>query len=111
MIGEEIGSCDPERQPPLPAAPRVTMLVLAYDETARDMRSIAAEPARYARIEAHHCIRADVTAQAISDELAIPHRSEEHTSELQSLMRISYAVFSLKKKNKAQTRKQQEAHN
>src|SRR3546814_5180880 len=32
-----------------------------------------------------------------------PSRSEEHTSELQSLMRISYAVFCLKKKNK-QTR-------
>src|SRR3546814_10806528 len=40
--------------------------------------------------------------------LRIPHpemaakflRSEEHTSELQSLMRISYAVFCLKKKNK-----------
>src|SRR3546814_1336600 len=29
-------------------------------------------------------------------------RSEEHTSELQSLMRISYAVFCLKKKTKAQ---------
>src|SRR3546814_1693118 len=29
---------------------------------------------------------------------AIPHRSEEHTSELQSLMRISYAVFCLQKK-------------
>src|SRR3546814_1083088 len=29
------------------------------------------------------------------------HRSEEHTSELQSLMRISYAVFCLKKKNKS----------
>src|SRR3546814_7113422 len=29
-----------------------------------------------------------------------PARSEEHTSELQSLMRISYAVFCLKKKNK-----------
>src|SRR3546814_6810168 len=29
---------------------------------------------------------------------ARPHRSEEHTSELQSLMRISYAVFCLKKK-------------
>src|SRR3546814_8616686 len=29
---------------------------------------------------------------------AIPSRSEEHTSELQSLMRISYAVFCLKKK-------------
>src|SRR3546814_9534253 len=30
------------------------------------------------------------------------HRSEEHTSELQSLMRISYAVFCLKKKNQQQ---------
>src|SRR3546814_1687171 len=29
-----------------------------------------------------------------------PRRSEEHTSELQSLMRISYAVFCLKKKKK-----------
>src|SRR3546814_5021711 len=29
------------------------------------------------------------------------HRSEEHTSELQSLMRISYAVFCLKKKKKS----------
>src|SRR3546814_3613583 len=34
-------------------------------------------------------------------------RSEEHTSELQSLMRISYAVFCLKKKN---TRNPDEAH-
>src|SRR3546814_6381421 len=31
---------------------------------------------------------------------AAPERSEEHTSELQSLMRISYAVFCLKKKKK-----------
>src|SRR3546814_4165941 len=31
-------------------------------------------------------------------------RSEEHTSELQSLMRISYAVFCLKKKNNTCTR-------
>src|SRR3546814_7407397 len=31
-------------------------------------------------------------------------RSEEHTSELQSLMRISYAVFCLKKKKEPQTR-------
>src|SRR3546814_6916668 len=30
------------------------------------------------------------------------HRSEEHTSELQSLMRISYAVFCLKKKKAIQ---------
>src|SRR3546814_1123999 len=31
------------------------------------------------------------------------HRSEEHTSELQSLMRISYAVFCLKKKRQYST--------
>src|SRR3546814_2089128 len=34
------------------------------------------------------------------------NRSEEHTSELQSLMRISYAVFCLKKKNNRQTPRQ-----
>src|SRR3546814_12476973 len=33
-----------------------------------------------------------------ADRLPAPQRSEEHTSELQSLMRISYAVFCLKKK-------------
>src|SRR3546814_8333426 len=33
--------------------------------------------------------------------------SEEHTSELQSLMRISYAVFCLNKKNKTKNTKQQ----
>src|SRR3546814_7032904 len=32
--------------------------------------------------------------------MVFQHRSEEHTSELQSLMRIAYAVFCLKKKNK-----------
>src|SRR3546814_9339699 len=38
-----------------------------------------------------------VVATNVND---ILHRSEEHTSELQSLMRNSYAVFCLKKKNK-----------
>src|SRR3546814_8607796 len=37
-------------------------------------------------------------------------RSEEHTSELQSLMRISYAVFCLKKKTRSTTNKSNE-HN
>src|SRR3546814_8930312 len=37
-------------------------------------------------------------------------RSEEHTSELQSLMRISYAVFCLKKKNTQDTQLQQHKH-
>src|SRR3546814_9326474 len=39
-------------------------------------------------------------------EVRLARRSEEHTSELQSLMRISYAVFCLKKKKK-RTRKNQ----
>src|SRR3546814_1121469 len=38
-------------------------------------------------------------AGAQQDVLAVCMRSEEHTSELQSLMRISYAVFCLKKTN------------
>src|SRR3546814_10104155 len=37
-------------------------------------------------------------------------RSEEHTSELQSLMRISYAVFCLKKKTKEQTKYHNTTH-
>src|SRR3546814_9016407 len=35
----------------------------------------------------------------LDDDASVHERSEEHTSELQSLMRISYAVFCLKKKN------------
>src|SRR3546814_10804945 len=41
-----------------------------------------------------------------ASETAFPPRSEEHTSELQSLMRISYAVFCLKKTNKKKQEKQ-----
>src|SRR3546814_2672136 len=37
-------------------------------------------------------------------------RSEEHTSELQSLMRISYAVFCLKKKKKKQHKRTNKHH-
>src|SRR3546814_5951039 len=39
----------------------------------------------------------------VKEEFGDDRRSEEHTSELQSLMRISYAVFCLKKKNKIYT--------
>src|SRR3546814_1938780 len=41
-----------------------------------------------------------LTADAVALEARKHDRSEEHTSELQSLMRISYAVFCLKKKTK-----------
>src|SRR3546814_7076769 len=42
-----------------------------------------------------------------------PHlsRSEEHTSELQSLMRISYAVFCLKKKKKTNSQNTEDTNN
>src|SRR3546814_2054398 len=44
------------------------------------------------------------TSHSSTAEISTP-RSEEHTSELQSLMRISYAVFCLKKKNKKNIKK------
>src|SRR3546814_1279687 len=43
----------------------------------------------------HHPAVAECAVFGLADD-----RSEEHTSELQSLMRTSYAVFCLKKKNK-----------
>src|SRR3546814_8559275 len=45
---------------------------------------------------AHHRV---LHVQACTGHDLCTRRSEEHTSELQSLMRISYAVFCLKKKN------------
>src|SRR3546814_1670621 len=45
-------------------------------------------------------VLASQVAPGIDSERLVGYRSEEHTSELQSLMRISYAVFCLKKKQK-----------
>src|SRR3546814_5665381 len=51
-------------------------------------------------------IRSDLsTPSLVQPSLATAARSEEHTSELQSLMRISYAVFCLKKKKHIQNQK------
>src|SRR3546814_5009409 len=52
--------------------------------------------------QAGHRIRAHRAALRRRDRAACRRRSEEHTSELQSLMRISYAVFCLKKKKHLQ---------
>src|SRR3546814_4105876 len=41
--------------------------------------------------------------QVLRESERLAYRSEEHTSELQSLMRISYAVFCLKKKKNTKT--------
>src|SRR3546814_3190042 len=64
---------------------------------------------RLAGVDEHvvACFHASVVERARHDDAAVAaiaaahgghRRSEEHTSELQSLMRISYAVFCLKKK-------------
>src|SRR3546814_10533255 len=45
-------------------------------------------------------VRQIVAVEIIFDGVDVEERSEEHTSELQSLMRISYAVFCLKKKKR-----------
>src|SRR3546814_1626864 len=52
----------------------------------------------------------DAVPADLIDDAAIDERSEEHTSELQSLMRISYAVFCLNK-NKTTTTHPPEEHN
>src|SRR3546814_2273663 len=48
-------------------------------------------------------VGASPESRGVRSDSAVPPRSEEHTSELQSLMRISYAVFCLKKKKTTQT--------
>src|SRR3546814_2921515 len=53
-----------------------------------------------ARGRAARLVGARAGAVACDAAVALPPRSEEHTSELQSLMRISYAVFCLKKQTK-----------
>src|SRR3546814_10864610 len=45
------------------------------------------------------CSWSNICAVNLGAQMFDQERSEEHTSELQSLMRISYAVFCLKKKN------------
>src|SRR3546814_7935358 len=58
-------------------------------------------PGRGHQLHQPHRPRRRSDGLAIEGRLAIAFgRSEEHTSELQSLMRISYAVFCLKKKKK-----------
>src|SRR3546814_10814780 len=56
-------------------------------------RAIAGFIARDRRFQRHQ----------LADPLSHRHRSEEHTSELQSLMRITYAVFCLKKKTQKES--------
>src|SRR3546814_4858624 len=59
-------------------------------------RSLAQQPGHLPRLPQE--VRVREPPQAAPGRSHPAHRSEEHTSELQSLMRNSYAVFCLKKK-------------
>src|SRR3546814_7804499 len=68
--------------------------LLGFIQLLRDLRDLLVEH----RADRGRCLLPDQHCEKDR------HRSEEHTSELQSLMRISYAVFCLKKKKKKNTR-------
>src|SRR3546814_9706151 len=86
-------------------APQADFLVAFMDSQGDHVRRGALEPvASQRRYNVLKRIRDEMTVAYQRDMLFRPvdrragQRSEEHTSELQSLMRISYAVFCLKKK-------------
>src|SRR3546814_9762641 len=63
---------------------------------------ISIAPSAYPSPQTHICHPERSEGSASLPGKAAPSRSEEHTSELQSLMRISYAVFCLKKQKEPQ---------
>src|SRR3546814_2085892 len=75
--------------------PSVTAIVAARGFSEDDVLRFSAGVER----ASEHPLATAIVEAAEHRNIAIPDvRSEEHTSELQSLMRISYAVFCLKKK-------------
>src|SRR3546814_2254630 len=98
----------PEHSEPLTAQLDKDQVDTLYFFIARDNRLAKGGPAMAQFVSKGHdffaCLRG--TARVDNDPAMIDKlwsnqvRSEEHTSELQSLMRISYAVFCLKKKKK-----------
>src|SRR3546814_3369922 len=65
---------------------------------------IALPPGSVAEVTLQDVSRADAPSTILARQTIPLERSEEHTSELQSLMRISYAVFCLKKKKTETTK-------
>src|SRR3546814_1290282 len=85
----------------------VLQVVDGAEAGAVDVLEQRVRAACHARCGAVHRVVAAVRLHAVAEQ-----RSEEHTSELQSLMRISYAVFCLKKKKNTQynTKTKQQTH-
>src|SRR3546814_1607349 len=73
--------------------------MLGTSGTVTTLAGVHKELRRYDRAAVDGSYLDMAIVRAISERIgAMSQRSEEHTSELQSLMRISYAVFCLKKK-------------
>src|SRR3546814_4959151 len=70
------------------------------DRGALDGLDLAASPGMISVTDTLFGWLPDLPDDALPGAMLFPIRSEEHTSELQSLMRISYAVFCLKKQNR-----------
>src|SRR3546814_2056167 len=83
--------------------PRSTRTDTLFPYTTLFRSGVEQRQARYPLGRAGHDFQRHIAAHREAGQReARRHRSEEHTSELQSLMRISYAVFCLKKKKKYQ---------
>src|SRR3546814_8356997 len=89
--------------PQLAGLGRSTMAQRYAIADAAEARAYLAHPilgARYVEcVEALQDLTGSDPVEIFGEVDAVKLRSEEHTSELQSLLRISYAVFCLKKKN------------
>src|SRR3546814_8623088 len=106
FAGAAAGVLARERAAPAPAVRRGGL-----DQPAFDAHAVAG--AHLAQLACHPGVGGDhVHVGAAADDARGRQwrRSEEHTSELQSLMRISYAVSCLKKKNKQNTKDYREHH-
>src|SRR3546814_5058747 len=100
------------RRPPRPTRTDTlfpyTTLFRSNDGAREPLRAAAANRERGPR---RHRLRLPFRRRALCGLSAEDRRrSEEHTSELQSLMRISYAVFCLKKKNKEEETEKSHVH-
>src|SRR3546814_2578704 len=109
VCSSDLPACASRQPTPRPTTPAPTMAT----------RGRAEAPLESCPLESWSCIRNGI---CVLPALALPRssstgmfsagppfaRSEEHTSELQSLMRISYAVFCLKKKNNKKTKQHEQ---
>src|SRR3546814_4972816 len=97
-------------EPPMARASRMRMKKPRSGSVAKACTEVST-PERTMKVPMSDSEKVRMASRMVHTFSALRFRSEEHTSELQSLMRISYAVFCLKKKNKTQILKQHERKN